>query len=869
MNEMLTFSPFAPFHWIAAACVIALIVVAGAGLLLKRVSRRGGVALLVSLLALIFWTLAIWNPVLTRDVTQSGRHLAVVWDVSDSTARADGGWEAVRRSSAEFLETSLGTMPDAVRQNGSASITTFRGSVVSQTVDLNDLPRTLATLDSSSFAGGSGSDIGAGLDRAAQQIATAGGSGEILLITDGHDTFGEALAAAERLAQRGIAVTVLPVDGREPEVAISALNLTTQTAARAETFLRGSVRNHSTSTTQTSLRVVQYNADGLELNAQTDVPALTPDAYARLRLPVTFEGVGLQSVDVWLDAGSINHHRRLYTHVTRPLQLLAVGGDLRFLGIIPSDVATVTAISPSELIPGTDFSQFDGLIISEAPAEAFDPVVLVEVAEAVERDGLGLLMVNGGHIGADEQDESMLRSYAETPIAPLLPVDTDPRPFEPEPPPRQVVFFIDTSGSMGGWPLDKAKEIGIYIIENLLRPEDTIDVVAFTTGSAVIVDQVRMDEAGKAQAVSAINGLQAGGGTDPREALALIRDRRMSNCGLVFLSDGYFSSGIAEARPDCRATAFGIGRVGIPAGDPLFELADPFEVDEAFDPASIEIPYFEPEERDKFFELGGYTPLSMAFIDPTVTLPVPDLRLTGTAVSYLRDDAQLVAVRPKFLDPVLAYRDAGIGRTGVFTTAVPADWLNDENGREAIQEYMLEIVGYAERERYLFEINDDGAAISIQIMVRDPDGTPPALDLLTAVIEIGENSYPMTVREIAGETATYEASVTLPRSDSLQSALLVVQEFGPDAVSRAQRIPLALPPTVANQQADTTEAGSYGTNTSLLQSITTQTGGAYAPAEGYAFFTRSLDPPVLQTYWQWLVVIGAFLFLGAIAVQKV
>lgn len=869
MNEILSFAPFAPYHLIAAGLVILLLLIAVAGIILRRVrSFRDGLALFFASGSLISLVLAVWNPVLTRETGQSARHLAVVWDVSDSTARAEGGWQAVQRTSADFLDAALAAMPADVRQQASASISTFRGSVVSQTMILEELPRVLRALDTSAFAGGSGSDIGAGLNRAAQQIASAGGSGEVLLITDGHDTIGEALSAAEGLAQRGIAVTVWPVDSREPEVAISALNLTIQTAAQSETILRGGIRNHSSNLTQAELQIFQYTSDGTEQSTQAEVPALAPNAYARLRLPLIFEGVGLQAIDVRLNADASTHARRLYTHVTRPLQLLAIGGDLRWTAAIATDVATVTAITPSELVPGIDWSLYDGLMISEVPAQSFDPQTLIKVAEAVERDSLGLLLVNGGHVGASEQDASMLRSYHETPVDPLLPVDTDPRPFEPEPPPRQVVFFIDTSGSMGGWPLDKAKEIAVYIVENLLRPEDTIDIVAFTTGSAIVVNQRQMDESGKREAISAINGLQAGGGTDPREALALIRDRRMSNCGLVFLSDGYFSSGIAEARPDCRATAFGIGRAGIPATDPLFELADPFEVDASFSPASIEIPYFEPEERDKFYESGGYTPMSMAFIDPHIKLPVPDLRLNGTAVTYLRDDAELIAIRPKFLDPVLAYRDAGQGRTGVFTTNMPPDWATSDEGRDAIQQYVLEVVGYAERERYLFEIVDDGTALTIQIMVRDPDGTPPALDLLTAVIEIGSNTYPLTIREVPGEIATYEGRVTLPRTDSLQSAQLVIEEFGPDAVARAQRVPLALPPAIAAARTDISEAGSYGTNVELLQLIAAQTGGVYAPVDGYAFFTQSIDPPVLQTYWQWLIAAGAVLFLAAIATHK-
>lgn len=861
------FQPLTPYHWLTTAIAALAAMIVLVGWWWGRLGRvRGLLTLLLSVAAFGLWTAAIWNPVQAIVNENRAPHLALVWDVSESAQRAAGGWPAVQRRTSDLLEPALANLPDDLLAEASASITTFQGNAVSETVPLRDLLGRWRALDDSDFAGGSGTNVAAGIDAGLDAIRRAGGRGEIALITDGHDTIGDARAAAERAAQVGVPVVVLPIDSREPAVAVQAIDLTTQTAAQSETILRGSIRNSSAEVAASTLRITQYVPDGAERGTQTSIPPLQPDAFARLRVPLLFEGVGLQPVDVRLDAGEIQHQRRLYTHVTRPVQIVAVGGDVRWMQTIPSDVATVTATSP-DAVP-QDLTPYDAVVLSATPRESFPDETLVALAVAVERDGLGLFLMNGDHGSADEQAESMLRSYHDTPIAPLLPVDTDPRSFQPEPPPRNVVFFIDTSGSMGGWPLNKAKEIARYIIENFLRPQDTLDVIAFTTGSALVVNQRSMDPIGQQEALQAVNRLQAGGGTDPRAALALIRDRRLENCGLIFLSDGQFSSGIAEARPDCRATAFGIGSGEFGPDAPIREIADPIAVSQTFNPAVIDIPYFEPEMREKFFERGGYDPLSFAFIDPSITLPVPDLRLQGSAVSFAREDAELIAVRPKFIDPLLAYRDAGQGRTGIFSTGFPAEWLSSEVGREAVQQYVLDVVGYAERERYLFEVADDGASYTIRLQVRSRDGNPPQLSQLTAQIALGQQRYPLTVRPVAGEVATYTATATIPRTDIAQPAQLILTEFGPDAASRPQRIPLAVPPAIAQTEADPTEANRFGTNTVLLTDIVTRTAGVYAP-ETLTLFAAQNDPLILRAYWPWLLAAGAVCYVLAIASQKI
>lgn len=831
------------------------------------------VVILLSLLAAVLFATASWNPHLSRASEMGSLHLAIVVDVSDSVLRAKGGWPQIQAQVHDLIKSSVDAAPEEVRRQGTASILTFGKSTVvaEREIPLTDLPSAFNRLNHTSFAIGDESNIEAGLARAGELIEQAGGRGVILLISDGHQTVGDAPAAAQQLARRGIAIYVHPVAGRTPELAIAAADLPRQVDAGRETFVRGVLWNGSSSEASARLTLTRNpgvrDADrfGAELVSETPVSMLV-GTWARFRQPVKFQGPGLQTIEVTLerDGEGGQHQRRFFIHVNQPPKVLVIGGDTHWAGAL-SPAIVVTQIQPEALSGEIGFHHFDAVVIDGIPAHQFSDDVPNMITEAVEMNGTGLMVINGAHQGADEWTETMLMSYHDTALEPILPVTSKP---DPEHMAHQVVILMDASGSMLGEPIAKSKEIARYIVQNLLQARDRLDLITFTTDARHLVQDQLMDDEGKHDAINHINAIAASGGTDPSVALALIADRMMTNCSLIFISDGFFDR-VAE-RPDCQATVFAIGHESVPSDSPLWDLADPIPAPVSFDPSRIEIASLKPWPR--FFEPGSFKPRAMgAPLRQNDRLPVPDLAMQGTAMSYVKQDADLIAVRPKLAVPVLAYRETVAGHVGALTTAVPPSWLESEAGRQAISAWIAHVIPYAERGRYDFQLADHGDTIEIQVSLIAKEGKVPAVERLDAAIIVqGETPVIRRLQPDPIAPATFSGRIPVPQDARTQEATLLLSEFGPDALSRPQHIPILLPRSIgtAAEALPPKEAYSYDLNEPLLQAIAGPSGDAYNPSSGTSFFRGRTMENRGEPLWPLLVTAATVCYLCAIATRR-
>lgn len=881
----LAFDPRAPWHWLAfAAAALAALMVLIALFLPARRSVFGGrwpariTSAALYLFALAALALAAVNPLLVREREMERVHLVVVFDNSPSIQRADGGWNAVREAAAQLLETGLAELPAPLRAAGTGSLVVFRdeaGEPQPGPIPLNELPGRVRALSPDAIRG-AGSNLAAGLREAGARVDATEALSAVLLVSDGLATDGDAEAAAQELARRGIPIYVLAVRSEAAELAIIAADLPRQTLAGATTTLRGMLWNGRDVAASATLSVtLNSGLAGASPRVSTagaaTVPLTNPldlRGTARIRTDLVFGGHGLQFADFTLsyDAGRGEQRRRLFTHVKRPLELLSVGEDRRWEGAFPEEGARITQIRPGELASVGDLQAFDAVVIGAVTATAFAPGELAQLATAVERDGLGLMLINGDHGGADQEAATVLKSYDDTPLAPLLPVISGPRPFEEEPPSRHVVFLIDASGSMDGWGLAKAKEIAAYIIENELRPTDKVDIIAFNTEALHLVKGQATVPSAKPGIIQQLNSIQAGGGTDISEALQLIEEQQFTECGLIILSDGEFT--VVNLRPDCRATAFSIGGGYPPA---LAQFADPFPVDVNFSPTGITIPYFEPEKRSRLWEPGSFTPLSTAVLSRTmVQVPVPDLALPGSAISHPKTEALLVAVRPKVKDPVLAYVERGTGFVGVMTSAVTEEWLTDDAGADAVEEWIRQVAPYAARDRYDLRLQDDGLRMTLRIaVVAEGDRVPDVSSMQITLEQPGQPPLPIPVKDDSVAPATFEADIRPVRSPAASEATLVVRERGSDRLARPQRIPLVIPPAGPVTPHVTTEAYSYGLDVELLDRIVEAGGGRVLEAERPGLLLTPGSPGRDQrSLWPWFALLGGACLLAAVALKR-
>ena len=86
-------------------------------------------------------------------------------------------------------------------------------------------------------------------------------------------------------------------------------------------------------------------------------------------------------------------------------------------------------------------------------------------------------------------------------------------------PPRELVFVMDTSGSMRGFPINKSKEVISKAID-AMRPTDTFNVITFAGRTAVLWSESKpANEQYRAEAQNFINNQQGGGGTEMMKAI--------------------------------------------------------------------------------------------------------------------------------------------------------------------------------------------------------------------------------------------------------------------------------------------------------------------------------------------------------------
>jgi Ca-activated chloride channel family protein len=137
-------------------------------------------------------------------------------------------------------------------------------------------------------------------------------------------------------------------------------------------------------------------------------------------------------------------------------------------------------------------------------------------------------------------------------------------------PPREMVFVIDNSGSMGGTSIAQAKASLLFALDRL-KSNDRFNVVRFDhTMEAVFADTVAGDTGNVARAKAFVSALQASGGTEMVPPMrAALTDRRGKDSQylrqVVFLTDGEIGNEqelfdtIATMRGRSRVFMVGIG----------------------------------------------------------------------------------------------------------------------------------------------------------------------------------------------------------------------------------------------------------------------------------------------------------------------
>ncbi|HXH69266.1 MAG TPA: VIT and VWA domain-containing protein, partial [Pyrinomonadaceae bacterium] len=133
--------------------------------------------------------------------------------------------------------------------------------------------------------------------------------------------------------------------------------------------------------------------------------------------------------------------------------------------------------------------------------------------------------------------------------------------------PKEIVFVLDTSGSMSGFPIEKAKEAMKLSLDNLY-PNDTFNLITFAGETAILFDKpVPATQANLEKAQAFLSSRQGAGGTEMMTAIkaALAPSDAQDHIRVVcFMTDGEVGNDaeiISEVQKhkNARVFSFGIG----------------------------------------------------------------------------------------------------------------------------------------------------------------------------------------------------------------------------------------------------------------------------------------------------------------------
>lgn len=797
--------------------------------------RKAALGLAATWLAVLFLAFAAGRPEALARQTRHGRHVVFVLDVSESATRNRAAWQAaLQQAASASTRGAAEAAQEADGEDDIASLIVFAASaqVIARAQRIADVRQTLIRYREGlsrppSSPDPDGSAPGPALADALDLVTRAARPGEIILISDGLWTSAPPEAEVRRAAAEGVPIHVFPLDAGAPARGIVAAHLARTIDSGAEAPIRLVVAGGGAADAATV--GVSRAGEAPQTRPLDGAAAATP-----LRITERFDGRGLQFVNITLAGpGGRRQLRRLYTTVVGPPRLLVLG-KAPWLDEVPRERFDIRRIDDPR--QAFDPNDADVIVIDGLFAGELDAQTPSRIAEAVGQNGVGLFLVNGGLRGS-AAEETVVKSYADTPLGPLLPVTADPDLASRDPPPRTVALVIDVSGSMGlpdGAPQKMAQALARQILAQL-RERDQIIIDTFPRIDGAILAPLRLSAEARRQAERYIDGLYASGGSDAGAGVDLVSRLHGTACASFIITDGDVV-GTRMFVPGCHLSYLEIGKEQGFVNHDLADAARRNGQAEKISPVGavprLAFRFFNPD-REKIFFREGRINVASRVNDPTVA---PLLPVDGVAISHAFPEADVLLFRDAWpADPVLAFRrpaDGRGGETGVFTSALDG-FMGHRAGREAIMRHLLRLSSWEDRERFDIAVEESSGRGRLTISAVGDEGRVLSVSSLSVMLELaGGAGDPVPLVPVPGAAGVLSGSFALP-SRGLQPDERVVH--GHLRISEqgrpAQRIPLVLPVVDGGDTTTATmsEAFTGGEDRAALASIAERTHGEVAP----------------------------------------
>jgi len=700
---------------------------------------------------------------------------------------------------------------------------------------------------------------------------TPGHANRIVMLTDGRQNAGNALAGAQAAKDARADIFYVPAPLTFAQEVVAEAMLLPQEVKYGEPF-QAKVVAWSHKETQARLSLFR---NGEFLGSQIVRLTAGKNVFA-YRQALDQSGIHVYQAALDVEGDTIEDNNRAVGTVVvrgRPQVLIADRDRSHaqsLAGALRSQNIEVTLVDPAGIPKDVaGLQKYDGVVLSNVSSLKLSRPQMAQIRDYVRDHGGGLMMIGG-------EESFGLGGYYRTPIEEALPVTMEVKQ-KVEIPSLAVVLSIDRSGSMAMstdekvTKLDLAKEAA-HLVVDLLDERNEVGVMSWDT--EFIWDSPMRGARDKGAIHHAIATIKAGGGTDGypalKESYQILFDRPALLKHVIFLSDGQMTrgdfSGLLRRMAKDKITVSTVA-IGKDADVPLMVDVAKWGRGRFYyteDDATI------PRIFTLETQLASKASLVEQPFKAVVASPAHEAiqeidwkeapPLGGYVATSMKANADLVLMTHQE-DPLLATWRYGLGRSVAFTSDAKAKWGVLWVRWGGFNKFWSQVTRWALRtgtrsdtvatvsrtdnvgEVTVDAIDPKGEFINFldsQVGVVAPDKTRTVIDLE----QVGPGRY--RGRFPAGQEGVYLVGMAQRRADQMVGSQLagLVVPYGQ-------------------------EFRDLGVDESFLRELTELTGGGILAEPKDAFLQNRHKSRLSVDIWPWLVGMVAVLLIPEIALRRI
>jgi Ca-activated chloride channel homolog len=703
-------------------------------------------------------------------------------------------------------------------------------------------------------------------------LATAppGQANRFVLLTDGRQNMGNAIAVAQAAKDAGADIYYVPAPLTFPQEVVVESMVLPQEVKFGEPFQAKVV---AWSQAEAQGRLSLYR-NGEFLGSQVVRLAPGKNVYT-YRQSLEQSGIHVYQAALDVEGDTIEENNRaLGTLVVRgrPQVLLAEKDRTQAQALAAAlrsqhvDVTVVEADKIPKDMAG--LQKYDGLVLSNVSSLKMTKKQMETIRDYVREQGGGLIMLGG-------EESFGLGGYYRTPIEEALPVTMEVKQ-KIEIPSLAVVLSIDRSGSMAMTTDEKVTKLDIakeaaHLVVDLLDERNEVGVMSWDT--EFIWDSPLKPARDKQSIHHAIATIKAGGGTDGypalKESYQVLFDRPALLKHVIFLSDGQMTRGDfagllrrmakdkitvstvaigkdADVQLMVDVAKWGRGRFYYTEDSQTIPRIFTLETQLASKASLIEQP-FKPQLTAPSHE-------AMQEIDWKAVPP-----LGGYVATTLKPTAEMVLMSHQE-DPILATWRFGLGRAAAFTSDAKAKWAVLWLRWRDFNKFWAQLTRWTLRSGTRSDTTASVQRIDAtgEIVVDAVDAKGEFINFLDSQVGVVAPNRERTVIDLE-QIGPGRYRGRFPAPDEGVYLVGMSQRKG-ERVIGSQLAGLVVP--YAQELRD------LGVDETLLRELSELTGGGPLEAPRDAFAKARRQSRIAVDVWPWLVGLAAVLLIPDVALRR-